>query len=335
MNARATRRGAPAAVLWGGLGALAWAAFTVVVGGGSAQADEHRDTPLLDGVTSLISQTVDTVGDTVAAVTAPITPVVTEVVEPVVTQVAQPVQQAAPAVVETVTETVAAVPVVGPATAPVVTAVGETAEAVVEPVGELLQAAPVGQIVRPIKDAVTRVPVVGDLLTDLGAADLIDGVVGIVDDTTGLVGGVVVDETVSPIIDVLAPAVPATEVGVPALPAASAPGTPTSAPAPSPTSTQDRSAQSRVGFASPQSAFGADDAAASSTTEAPASPTGAPFGGPVAPSSSAASGGASPLAHARLDGVAVTPLHAWERVAGASDDVLPTSLISDTDVSPD
>jgi hypothetical protein len=319
------------------LGALAWAALTVVVGGGSAQADEHSGTPLLDGVTSLVSETVSTVGDTVAAVTAP---VVTQVVQPVVTQVSQPVQQAAPAVVQSVTETVAAVPVAGPATAPVVTAVGDTAQAVVEPVGELLQAAPVAQVVQPLTDAVTRVPVVGDLLTDLGAVQLIDSVVGIADDTTGLVVGVVLDDTVTPVIEALAPATPATDGSVLEGPHAAAVGILTREPAslavaaPPATSANDRSTLGD-GIPSGYPSAPATDDAATADTESPASQGGLPLGAPVTPSSSATSGGASPLAHARLSDVAASPLRAWERLSGASDDVLPTSLISDTDVSPD
>ena len=45
VNARATRRGIPAAVKWGGLVALAWATLTIFSGGGSAHADEQPDGP--------------------------------------------------------------------------------------------------------------------------------------------------------------------------------------------------------------------------------------------------------------------------------------------------
>ncbi|PVE90909.1 hypothetical protein DC434_19895 [Microbacterium sp. TPD7012] len=46
VNVRATRRGIPTAVKWGGLVALAWATLTVVAGGGTAHADEQSDGPL-------------------------------------------------------------------------------------------------------------------------------------------------------------------------------------------------------------------------------------------------------------------------------------------------
>ncbi|WP_214443594.1 hypothetical protein, partial [Mycobacterium tuberculosis] len=82
MDARTTRRGVPTAVLWGGLGALAWAALTVLTGGGSAHADEQPKGPL-DSLTSVVSETV----------TAVTTPVVDNVVAPVVNHVATPVVQ--------------------------------------------------------------------------------------------------------------------------------------------------------------------------------------------------------------------------------------------------
>ena len=78
MDVRATRRGTPAVVFWGGIGVLAWATLTVLLSGGSAHADDQEDGPL-DGLTSLV-------GNTVSAVTAPVAPIVTEVVAPAVTQ---------------------------------------------------------------------------------------------------------------------------------------------------------------------------------------------------------------------------------------------------------
>ena len=204
MNARATRRGVPAIALWGGLGALAWATITVLTGGGSAQADEQKDPSLLGEVSSLVTGTVSTVGDTVTAVTEPIVtqvvaPVVHQVVAPVVHEVVAPVPETVPAVVEDVTDTVAEVPVVGDVATPVVETVTDTAQAVVTPVADLLQDAPVSQIVDPVQDAVAALPVVGGLLRDLGVTKLLDDVTGVVDDTTGIVGEVV-ESTVPPVL---------------------------------------------------------------------------------------------------------------------------------------
>lgn len=333
MNAQATRRGVPAAVLWGGVGAVAWAAITILTGGSSAHADEQSDAPLLDSVSSLVSQTVSTVGSTVTAVTQPVVtevvaPVVTEVVAPVVEHAAAPVQQAAPAVVETVTETVAAVPVAGPATAPVVETVADTAQAAVAPVTDLLQEAPVSQIVRPVQDAVSALPIVGSLVDDLGVDSLITDVVGVVDETTAVVGGVV-DNTLPPVLVALDPA-----SGV----AADRPDSAASAVS----SSHARGTRVPASATAENSAIpGVEPVAvpAAPATGVPASdeekaPSPSHGGSPAIPAS-AGSGGASGLSHARLSDVGPFALRAVERTPGAPDDVLPTSLVADTDVSPD
>ena len=346
MNARATHRGLPAVALWGGVGALAWAALTVLTGGGSAHADEQHDPSLLNGVSSLVTGTVSTVGETVTAVTQPVVtqvvaPVVTQVVAPVVTQVVAPVQQAAPPVVETVTDTVAQLPVVGPVTAPVVETVTDTAAAVVEPVTDLLQDAPVSQVVDPIRDAVNALPVVGDLLQDLGVLPLVDSVVEVVDETTGIVGGVV-ENTVPPVLTALDPTVTlppvlASDPGFLATPGSTEVAPASATPAIVAPASSDRRVLSA---SSPLSAPAAPETtapAADDTQAPPAAPIGGPAGpaAPVVPSSSAASGGASVLSHARISDVGIPALRAVERTSGASDDVLPTSLVADTDVSPD
>ena len=344
MNAQATRRGAPAVALWGGLGALVWAALTVFTGGSSAHADENSDTPLLDGVTSLVSQTVSSVGDTVTAVTQPVVtqvvqPVVTEVVAPVVTHVVAPVQQAAPPIVEQVAETVAQVPVVGPATSPVVDAVTDTAQAVVTPVTGLLTDAPASQIVDPVQDALAALPGVGRLIEELGVNTLIDDVVGVVDTTTDIVGGVV-ENTVPPVLEALAPqpldsgaSTPGTHADVTVRPSASA-----AAPfAPSSTRVQTATTPLASTDVTAVVATAPSASAAAPATSAPAShgERSPSTGVPAAPSSSASSSGASSVSHARLSDVAVPAFRAVERTPGAPDDVLPTSLVADTDVSPD
>ncbi|MCM3778691.1 hypothetical protein [Microbacterium hydrocarbonoxydans] len=333
MNAQATRRGVPAAVLWGGVGAVAWAAITILTGGSSAHADEHSDAPLLDGVSSLVSQTVSTVGSTVTAVTQPVVtevvaPVVTEVVAPVVEHVAAPVQQAAPAVVETVTETVAAVPVVGPATAPVVETVTDTAQAAVAPVTDLLQDAPVSQIVRPVQNAVSALPIVGRLVDGLGVNTLLTDVVGVVDETTAVVGGVV-ENTLPPVLVALDPT-SGIAADRPVSPASAVSGSQTrgtrlpAAPA---------AANLAIAEAEPVTAPASPGTSVPSPDEEKA-PSPSHGGSPAIPAS-AGSNGASGLSHARLSDVGPFALRAVERTPGAPDDVLPTSLVADTDVSPD
>lgn len=348
MNAQATRRGVPAVALWGGLGALAWAALTVLTGGSSAHADD--ETPLLDGVSSLVSETVSTVEDTVTAVTKPVVtvtkpvvtqvakpvvtevvkPVVTEVVKPVVTQVVKPVQQSAPAVVEQVSEAVTQIPVAGPVTAPVVTAVTDTATAVVTPVTDLLKNAPASQIIDPVQRALSELPVVGRLLDDLGVNLLVDEVVDVVDTTTDIVGGVV-DETVIPVAPTLDPNRPG---GV--TPAQSADPTDSNSAAVAIATAPARSAApGSAAFTSEPLVTSVIPAASAPASDRHDAPTAPPVGSPAAPTSSAGSGGASALSHARLSDVGVPALRAVERTPGASDDVLPTSLVADTDVSPD
>lgn len=333
MNAQATRRGVPAVALWGGLGALAWAAITVLTGGSSANADENSETPLLDGVTSLVSQTVSSVGDTVTAVTQPVVtqvvkPVVTEVVAPVVVHVVAPVQQAAPPVVEQVSEAVVQAPVVGPATAPVVEAVTDTAQAVVTPVTDLLTDAPASQIVDPVHDALAALPGVGHLLEELGVSTLLDDVVDVVDTTTDVVGGVV-DNTVPPILVALDPS-----TGQSGLPASGADSSTTLTASARPGVQSVGASSARAPGSVPDS--GSLSPAADRATSAPEDGSTPPApGAPAAPSSSTGLGGASSLSHARLSDVRVPEFRAVELTPGASDDVLPTSLVADTDVSPD
>lgn len=341
MNAQATRRGLPAVALWGGLGALAWATITVLTGGSSAHADEETDAPLLGGVTSVVSQTVSTVGDTVTAVTKPVVtqvvkPVVTQVVAPVVTQVVAPVQQAAPPIVEHVTETVTEVPVVGPVAAPVVTAVTDTTQAVVRPVTDLLQDAPASQVVEPVRDAVSALPVVGHVIDELGVTTLLDDLTGVVDASTDIVGGIV-DETVPPVLGALDPATPGSASPLPT-PDSARPSSAWSARNDMVTSASARPAISDPADAASDSAPAALLAAPATSapaTDGEGTPAAPPVDAPAVPSSSAASGGASALSHARLSDVGIPAFRAVERTPGAPDDVLPTSLVADTDVSPD
>ena len=326
MDAQATRRGVPAAVFWGGLGVLAWATLTAFLGGGSAHADEQSDDPL-DGLTSLVSNTVN-------AVTAPVAPVVTQVVAPVVTQVVAPVQQAVPAVVAAVTRPVTQAPIVAPVTAPVVHTVTETAAAVVEPVTNALSHAPVATLTDPILGAVGSIPVVGGLVSDLGVISAVGDVVGIVDDTTALLGQVT-NETVPPVLEALDPTTSAPGAGPDIISSppdlSSATATPEDSPV-APVSSVSRAVIASTSSNAP-SVVNSADATGDDTTRAPAGP---PRGSPPVPaSSSAGSGGASGAAHARLNDLSSSPLRAGERTSGAPDDVLPSSPVADTDVSPD
>ncbi|MDQ0646260.1 hypothetical protein QFZ53_000456 [Microbacterium natoriense] len=325
MDARATRAGSTG-LIWGGAAVLAWAAFTLFTGGGSAHADEG-DGPL-DGLTGVVSSTV-------TAVTAPVTPVVTQVVAPVVTAIAAPVQQTVPAVVTTVTQTVAQVPVVGPATAPVVSAVTDTAQTVVQPVVDVVGSTPVSQVTTPVIHVVTGLPIVGDLVDDLGVPRLIDDVVGIVDDTTDVVGGVV-EGTVPPVLEGLEPLLPAEPI-TPASPnpddgqAVSPPTAPTASVGVSAVAVTSGAPARGPAHPSNGGSAGPDgDAPWPSGDPAAAPPT-----TPISPSSSAGSGGGAAATAARISDDGVPPLRAEKRNHGATDDALPTSPVADHDVAPD
>lgn len=338
MDARATRRGISAGVFWGGIGVLALTTLAVLFAGGSAHADEQEDGPL-DGLTTLVSETVSTV-------TTPVAPVVTQVVAPVVTQVVAPVQQAVPAVVAAVTQPVTSAPVVGPAVAPVVNAVTETAAAVVAPVTDTLTGAPVSQITDPVLEAVSGIPVVGGLASDLGLISAVGDVVGVVDDTTALLGNVT-NGTVPPVLEAIDPTNPPTaqeptqepgEVsGViveHAVVTDAVLATEHAAAAQSGTATSGSTAVSPPSTV--RSAIESTTAALDHTTPVPAgSPPGGPLGTAVPASSSAGSGGGSGTSLARLSDANASPLRAGERTSGASDDEVPSSPVADTDVSPD
>lgn len=338
MDVRATRRGVPAAVLWGGIGVLAWATLTVLLGGGSAHADDQDDGPL-DGLTSLVSETV-------SAVTAPVAPVVTEVVAPVVTQVVAPVQDTVPPVVAAVTQPVVAAPVVGPAVAPVAQTVSEATAAVVAPVAEAITNAPVAQITDPILDTVSGLPVVGDLVSDLGITSAVGDLVGVIDDTTALLGDVTT-ETVPPVLEALVPTTPGDgDPGGVTEPAEPLPDTVVAASVTTTSARATGAAETSPGIldrrevGTPPAAvtLGVDGTthAVDDTTPVPSGPpSGNPPGAPSPASSSAGSGGGAGAAHARPSDVDASPLRAGERTTGAPDDVLPSSPVADTDVSPD
>lgn len=334
MDVRATRHGVPAVAFWGAIGVLAWATLTVLLAGGSAHADDQEDGPL-DGLTSLVS-------NTVTAVTAPVAPIVTQVVAPVVTQVVAPVQQAVPAVVTTVTQPVVNAPVVGPAVTPVVHTLTETATAVVTPVTDALTDSPVSQITDPILDTVAGIPVVGGLVSDLGLISAVDDVVGVVDDTTALLGNVT-NETVPPVLEALDPTTSTTPEPGEGSESVAEPAVKTTTliittentaatPPVSPTPASSAGSPSPIALSTTIGATRAVD----DTTPAPTGPpSGSPPGATVPASSSAGSGGGNGAAHARLSDVNPSPLRAGERTSGASDDELPSSPVADTDVSPD
>jgi hypothetical protein len=172
-------------LLLAGIGAaFAWVLISFALGVAASQAHAAEEPGLLGTVTSTVDDTTSGVTDVVAQTAA----AVVLTVEPVVQSVVPVVQTDAP-VVQTV------VPVVPVAT------VMEVVEAAVAPVLATVADVAESAAVTPIMDstvAVVRpVPVVGDLVTELGvagaASSLGGSVDGVLQGAAGVVGGTVTD----------------------------------------------------------------------------------------------------------------------------------------------
>lgn len=332
MDVSASRRRIPAVFVWGALAVLAWAAFTALVGGGDARADDDTDKPL-SGVSSLLTGVVSEVAD----------PLVEGVVE-VVTETTAPVVNATEKVVEKTVEVVAKVPVVGKPASDALGTTGQAVSTVVETVGDVAADSPVSSVVKPVTDIVREVPVVGTVLDDLGATDLLDDSAGAVD---GVVDSLtpVVDRTVPPVIEALDPQHPnddATTAPDGATPTPAAPGPDASATDPQ---AMVRAAADpapvAVAFAMKPTFVASVGVVASSATQTrsdadePTSPaTGPPLA--MAPaSSSAGPGGSAGGMNAALHHLHVHADGAWAAAGHPADSALPPSPVGSTDVSPD
>lgn len=310
MNAGVARRRIPVGVVWGGFGVVAWAAFAILTGGGTAHADDGDGA--LDGLTSpLIEETVQVVTE----------PVISDVVAPTVNAVVAPVQQAAPAVVDDVTTAVSDVQVVGPVAADAVDTLADAASSVTVPVPvtDVLDNTPVAQITEPALDVVTGLPMVGHGIDDL---------LGALDGTIGAVGGTVV-----------VPPVP----GFPDPARSHAPGRPADDRSALPAGTQTIVDQAGAdGWLStpPNPAGGprvrpALGAPSNGTPPPDDLPAATPPGTPASGSTSAATRGGPTGLSACPGEPFADPVSAWTRSPGALDDAVPSSPVDDTDVSPD
>lgn len=337
VSAAASRR-MPTGFLWGAISVLAWAAFIILTTGSSAHADETPDDPL-DSLTGLVSSTLDSGTDLVSdVVTETVTPVV-EAVTPVVTETVSTVTEP---VAQTI-ESVESVPVVGDIASDVAQPVTDTAAdlvpAVATPVAETLQNSPVASLTDPALEIVSDVPLVGQLLRDLGVTDAVSDVVDTVDATTGLIGNTI-DAVVPPVLEVIgfdSPALP-DDMTSPANPPASAQLLDTvavNAPA--------AGAHARIStVGSHQSG---DSRPADISVDAAAHPAGAPDDpghhpahappGAPGPSSSASHGGSPTADAARFGDESADSFRAVKRALAVADDDLPSSAVADTDTSPD
>ncbi|GGD67399.1 hypothetical protein GCM10007269_08130 [Microbacterium murale] len=333
-------------IAWVAFGVLAWATFTVLIGGSAAHAEEEPETPL-GTLTSLV-------GSTVEEAASLATPLVTDVVTPVVeTAVAPVVQQTAPQVVESAVETVQSTPVVGDAAQPVLDSVApvmtDTVETVSSPVTDVLQSAPVATITEPVLQTLSGVAggEVGELLTDLGVTGAVREVAGAVDRTSDLLGGTV-EATVPPVLGSLNPPVTPDPPDAPdTAPVSEAPDHAVDSDAPASVRVDDtvvraasETSTSRISarLFEQLRAAASDPDIAEQDSAVPTRPHDAPQAPPAAPSGTSTAAGSSGGSHsdaARLDDSAADPLRAWKRTLGALDDALPSSPVADADVSPD
>lgn len=309
--------------LCGIVAAFAVMVLSLLLGSSTAHAsdDDGDRSGLLGAVTNVLGGTADVVDTAVTDVTS----VATTTVEKVVAVAPAPVQQPVAAVSEVVTTVTA-------------------------PVTEVASSGVVSAVTEPVVTAVTAVPVVGEVVTGLGADDLVtevgqtvdrtlETVVDAVDEAGGAIGAPSPPSPTEPIIPLpqvpLLPAPPTHDIdveeshalaGVPALTSPFA------------------VAADRAGTVSPSASLPSFQTlaqtapAATSAVAAPTDRSGSapPLSGPCATAtsslgSSSAGSGAWALA-------ALLPLvahRAWVRRAGPKDDDAPPPPASSTDVSPD
>lgn len=266
MDTAATHRlgNLPRLALIGAGVAFAWLSLSLTLGLGSAGShaaegsDDERS--VLGAVTGLVDKTASSVTTAATSATTTVTDVVDEVVEKAPAPVNAPVQQATAPVKKVVQKATAPVAevvekgVVDKAAKPVVKVV----EAVTKPVAKVVET-----VTEPVVETVKEVPIVGEIVTDLGVDDVVTGLDDVVADVPGALTDVTqtVDRTLADTVDTaettidgVLPTLPSTGPGVvrpplPGLPSVSAlpsspdaiPGDSSTAPAIDPTlSTSER-----------------------------------------------------------------------------------------------
>lgn len=165
--------------------ALAWMVISLAGSSGSAHAaEDDRDRPgLLGAVVGVVDTAADAVTGTV------------DVVGGTVGGVAESAVEVAPA------------PVAEPVTV-VAETVGELAQPIVQPVAEVVTGGVVESITTPVVDLVTEVPVVGTVVTGIGADDAVTDLSSTADRTLGSVVRTVSDAGESAGLPPVTPAAP-------------------------------------------------------------------------------------------------------------------------------
>ena len=305
--------------------AFAWIVLSLLLGLGSGDAraaDDDGGKSLLGAVTSVVDETADAVTGTVAKVTDGVTETVNKVVEVAPAPVKQPVKE-------------------------VVKTVGTVVEKVAEPVAEVVSDDVVAKVTEPVVDVVKEVPVVGDVVTAIGADEAVGDLADTVDGTLSELTGAIVDTGAS--IGRPSTGTPALPPLIPGIPVFPAPGGATDAsgddgaPEPAnvrlgPSAAGGFAASDLPSFAGAYEPGSAPAAASATAASALSDARGAlsPAGG-LCPSSASSSGpgGAGPGAWALVALGPLAALRAWGRRAGPEDEHAPPAPAGSTDVSPD
>lgn len=313
--------------------ALAWMVISMVWSSGSAHATEdERDRPgLLGAVVGVVDSAADTVTGTVDVVGGTVGGVAESAVEVAPAPIAEPVS----AVVETV---------------------GEVAQPVVQPVAEVVTGGVVESITAPVVDLVTEVPVVGAVVTGIGADDAVADLSATADRTLGSVVDTVSDTGESAGLPPVAPAAPDLDPVTPAPTTPPVADHPTSGPdvtvdVPSsgaespPVETSRAMSVAPISLSLPSVAFAFASSDAISPTVPPSasvvsgedssSTTSFFAGGLCLPAAASGPGGTGPGALALA---ALGPLvahRAWVRRGRLENHATPPAPLFATDVSPD
>ncbi|GAA0488598.1 hypothetical protein [Microbacterium aurantiacum] len=313
--------------------ALAWLTLSLVATSVPAHADDgERDRPgLLGAVVDVVDTAADSVTGTVDVVGGTVGGVAESAVEVAPAPVAEPVS----AVVETV---------------------GEVAQPVTQPVAEVVTGGAVESITAPVVDLVTEVPVVGTVVTGIGADDAVADLSSTADRSLGAVVETVSDTGESVGLPPVAPAAPDIDPVTPApttppiaeditngtgtvdVPSSGAESLPVVASLPVGVVSASSSMPSVTSAfaASPDAISPAVPTAASVVSGADSSPTTSFFaGGLCLPAAASGPGGTGPgvLALAALGPLVAH--RAWVRRGRLENHATPPAPLFATDVSPD
>lgn len=325
--------------------ALGWAALSVILGPSPAHADDSGGLlgdagGLLGGTPSVIASTVSDTATAVAgtadAIVAPVQSIGQEAA-PAVSDAVGAASTVAADASQPILDVVASAPHLPAPLANAVTDLGGTVSDVVPdvlaPVSSVLASSPLSSLTAPIADAVTSVPIVGDVSGELGVPALLGRLSNTVDGVTSSLtpppGGVIPsDPVVVPPVVVRSTDGAGTRGTDPLPPAQIAVSGSAAGP---PLRLDDRS--HRVIHERPGAGTGSTAPPLPSAPPPPGAPD--PWAAGTGSSSSAGSGGGSASWFATFSTLHVAAPSLSAPFGAAADDALPSSPVFPADVSPD